>query len=198
MEVRRPKSWCKDVSAFANCDGGKLIFGIADDDEIIGLENAERDAEIISEQIKIRLNPIPNFNLSFYKTKDGKKLIILDVYAGDQTPYYYEADGSIIAFCRIGNQSVPASPEKLKELILKGSGLTYDSLKSKYKFENMAFTKLRSVYKQRTGNDFNDSDYESFGIIDENGGLTNAGALIADESPIRQFQIILHTLEWIG
>jgi ATP-dependent DNA helicase RecG len=60
----------------------------------------------------------------------------------------------------------------------------------------MAFTKLRSVYKQRTGNDFNDSDYESFGIIDENGGLTNAGALIADESPIRHSR--LFCTRWNG
>lgn len=43
----------------------------------------------------------------------------------------------------------------------------------------MAFTKLKSVYKQRTGNDFEESDYESFGIVDEDGKLTNAGALLA-------------------
>ena len=41
----------------------------------------------------------------------------------------------------------------------------------------MSFTKLKSVYKQRTGNTFEDTDYESFGLIDEKGNLTNAGAL---------------------
>lgn len=60
---------------------------------------------------------------------------------------------------------------------------------SKYKFENMAFTKLKSTYKQRMGKDFEKSDYESFGIIDENGNLTNAGALLADESPIRHSRV---------
>lgn len=162
LEVRKPKSWCKSVSAFANGNGGKLIFGITDDDKVLGLKDAEHDAEIISEQIKARLNPIPNFDLKFHKTQDEKKLIILDVYAGDLTPYYYDADGSLTAFYRVGNQSVPATPEKLKELILKGSGFSYDSLKSKYLFENMAFTKLKSTYKQRTGNQFEDSDFESF------------------------------------
>lgn len=49
----------------------------------------------------------------------------------------------------------------------------------------MAFTKLKSVYKQRTGNSFENSDYESFGLIDEKGDLTNAGALLADESPVK-------------
>ncbi len=28
LEVRKPKSWCKSVSAFANTFGGALIFGI--------------------------------------------------------------------------------------------------------------------------------------------------------------------------
>ena len=64
------------------------------------------------------------------------------------------------------DQSVPASPAKLIELVLKGSLSSYDSLKSKYSFDNMAFTKLKSTYKQRTSNQFDDSDFESFGIVD--------------------------------
>ena len=53
----------------------------------------------------------------------------------------------------------------------------------------MAFTKLRSVCKHNTGKDFEDRDYESWGIIDEEGNLTNAGALLADESPIRHSRV---------
>lgn len=189
LEVRKPKSWCKSVSAFANGMGGALIFGITDLDEIKGLQDAEGDSEKISEQIKTRLNPIPNFRLRFEEPEAGKKLIVLDVYPGEQTPYYYDADGVLQAFIRIGNQSVSASPMKLQELVLKGTASTYDSLKSKYDFENMAFTKLKSVYKQRTGESFRDSDYESFGIIDEDKILTNAGALIADESPVRHSRV---------
>ena len=34
LEVKKPKSWCKSVSAFANGMGGRLIWGIADDDVI--------------------------------------------------------------------------------------------------------------------------------------------------------------------
>ena len=65
LEVRRPKSWCKSVSAFANEFGGVLIFGISNDDKIIGLENPEHDAEIISEQIKTKMDPIPKFNVPY-------------------------------------------------------------------------------------------------------------------------------------
>lgn len=71
LEEKRPKSWCKSVSAFANGVGGFLVFGISDD-EIIGLENAEHDAESISNLIKTRLDPVPEFHLSFYKTENEK------------------------------------------------------------------------------------------------------------------------------
>lgn len=37
LEVKHPKSWLKSVSAFANGEGGTLIFGISDDDHIVGL-----------------------------------------------------------------------------------------------------------------------------------------------------------------
>lgn len=142
------------------------------------------------------MNPIPNFNLKFYETDNKLKLIILEVYAGDETPYYYAADGMLTAFCRIGNESVPVTPTKLKELILRGSTASYDNLKSKYNFDDMSFTKLKSTYKQRTGNQLENSDYESFGIVDENGNLTNAGALIADESPIKHSR--LFCTRWNG
>ena len=188
LESKRSKSWCKSVSAFANSFGGKLIFGIADDDAVVGLENAKNDAEIMSEIIKTHLNPIPEFKLSFEHI-EGKSIIILDIHAGNQTPYYYQGDGHLVAFVRVGNESVQASPSQQRELVVKGCGQTYDSLKSPYHFEDMAFTKLHSVYFQKTGHSFEKTDYESFGIVDVNGNLTNAGALIADESPVRQSRV---------
>lgn len=45
VELRKPKSWCKSISAFANTVGGVLIFGITNNDEVVGLKSAEKDAE---------------------------------------------------------------------------------------------------------------------------------------------------------
>ena len=91
LEAKKPKSWLKSVSAFANTFGGKLIFGIADDDIIVGLENARADAETISETIKNRMNPIPKFKLSF-ETIEDRDLIVVEVMTGDETPYYYSGE----------------------------------------------------------------------------------------------------------
>lgn len=188
LEKKRSKSWLKSVSAFANGEGGTIIFGINDDDEIIGLTDAKSDAEIISEDIKTKLDPVPVVNLEF-KEFDGKKLILLHIYPGQETPYYYIGDKQRLAFVRIGNESVTADRMQLKALVLKGSGRTYDSLPSNYRFEDMAFSKLKSVHYKRLQRSFNESEFVSWGIIDENGKLTNAGALLADESPIRQSRI---------
>ena len=188
LEVRHPKSWLKSVSAFANGEGGILIFGISDDDKIVGLADAEGDAEKISEEIKSKLDPVPAVNLE-PKELDGKKLVLLHVYPGQETPYYYIGDKQRLAFVRIGNESVTADRIQLKSLVLKGSGRTYDSLPSSYKFEDMAFSKLKSVHYKRLQRSFEDNEFVSWGIVDEKGKLTNAGALLADESPVRQSRI---------
>ena len=68
LEEKKPKSWCKSVSAFANTFGGALIFGISNEGMVVGLENPKDDAEKISEVIKTRLDPMPEFKLRFYQT----------------------------------------------------------------------------------------------------------------------------------
>ena len=38
LEVKKPKSWLKSVSAFANGIGGALFFGVSNDEVLVGLE----------------------------------------------------------------------------------------------------------------------------------------------------------------
>lgn len=137
VEIRKPKSWCKSVSAFANGSGGALVFGIADEGEIIGLDNPCSDAEKISEIIKSRLDPIPEFKLRFEQV-DEKTVIVLDIMSGEDTPYYYSADGVLEAYVRIGNESVKATSIEQKRLIMKGKNISYDTQLSSYKFTDYA------------------------------------------------------------
>ena len=60
---------------------------------------------------------------------------------------------------------------------------------SPYIFENLAFTKLKAVHFQKLRTAFADSDFVSWGMIDDEGKVTNAAALIADDSPVRQSRI---------
>ena len=195
LEEKKPKSWCKSVSAFANTFGGALIFGVSNEGDIVGLEDAEGDSEKISEFIKTRIKPIPPFKLRF-EAVDEKKLVILDIFAGEETPYYYAADGVMEAYIRIGNESVLVDDTEHKRLVLRGKKTSYDSQSSGYKLDDFSFTQLRARYKKVTGKSFEDKDFESFGMADKEGVLTYAGALLADESPIRYSRVFCR--RWNG
>ncbi len=87
LEERKPKSWCKSVSAFANHSGGCLIFGVNDNDEVVGLDNPQEVSERISEIMTSRMDPIPVFDMRF-ETVDEKVIIILKIEEGKISPYY--------------------------------------------------------------------------------------------------------------
>lgn len=185
VEIRKPKSWLKSISAFANGTGGTLIFGIADDDTVTGIEDIKSASEFVSQKIKERIDPFPEVTMQIQSTEDGKKLLTVEVMKGQETPYYYRGDGSIEAFVRIGNESVTANAAELKRLVLRGKNSSFDSLMTDYDFKDYSFSKLRERYKEWNGTSLPKKGFESFGIVDEKGKLTNAGALLADNCPIR-------------
>jgi ATP-dependent DNA helicase RecG len=168
------------VSAFANGIGGTLFFGVYDDGKIKGLSAAQSDAEFISEKIKERISPLPDFVLSPY-CENGMDVLALVIKAGRNAPYYYTADGNKKAYVRIGNESVPAPDHILNELILKGSNRTYDSVATEYRKDEYSFTLLEATYRQKARLNLEPTDYYSFGLVNEGGFLTRAGSLLTDQ-----------------
>ena len=183
LEIKKPKSWLKSVSAFSNGIGGTLFFGVSDDREPIGLSDVQKDAEAISRLIKERITPLPQFILKPLQ-EDGKNLLALEVSPGRSTPYYYKADGVMEAYIRVGNESVIAPDYIVNELILKGTNQSFDTLTTDAVKKDYSFTLLEATYLERTGLRFEPSDYVSFGLTDKNGLLTNAGKLITDQHTV--------------
>lgn len=146
VEVKKPKSWLKSVSAFANGVGGSLFFGIDDGKNVVGLIDPQADAEAISRLIKERITPYPNFIL-IPQHENEKDILVLTVFPGRTTPYYYKANGIREAYIRLGNESVVAPDHVLNQLLLKGMNLSYDALISSYYFRDYSFSKLRERYK---------------------------------------------------
>lgn len=196
VEMRKPKSWLKSVSAFANGNGGVLIFGIADDGTVIGIEDIKDVSEFVSQKIKERIDPFPEIKMQIHSIEDGKKLLIVEIMKGQETPYYYRGDGSTEAFVRIGNESVTANAAELKRLVLRGKNSSFDSLITEYDFKDYSFSKLRERFKEWNGTSMPEKSFESFGIVDDKGKLTNAGALLADNCPIRYSR--LFCTRWNG
>ena len=195
LEEKKPKSWLKSVSAFANGLGGSLFFGIDDDGIVKGLDDVQHVCESISCKIRDYMDPLPDVEM-IPQEIDGHEILQLKVSAGSYTPYYYVGDGQRVAFIRIGDESLPATAEQMVRLVLKGSNKTYDSLHTDYKAEDYAFTILANTFKTRTSQEWNKKYLLSFGLVAGSGNLTNAGALFADDCPLWQSR--LYCTRWDG
>lgn len=196
FEEKRPKSWLKSVSAFANGLGGSLFFGIDNDGAAKGLDNVQHICETISCKIRDYMDPLPEVEMIPHKTDDGLNILQLKVKSGNYTPYYYIGDGQRIAFVRIGDESLPATAEHMVRLVLKGSNKTYDSIITGYKQEDSSFIILANEFKKRTEQDWDKKYLLSFGLATSDGHLTNAGALFSDDCPLWQSR--LYCTRWDG
>ena len=195
LEINKPKSWLKSVSAFSNGIGGTLFFGIADNGTAVGLQDIQGDAEAISRLIKERITPLPSFTLSPIR-ENKKNILALQVSSGQTTPYYYKSDGLMEAYIRIGNESVVAPDYVVNELILKGTHRSFDGLITGSPKKDYSFTLLEATYLERTSLRLEPSDYVSFGLADKNGFLSNAGKLLTDQHIV--FNSRIFCTRWNG
>jgi len=195
LEEKKPKSWLKSVSAFANGLGGSLFFGIDNDGIVKGLDDVQHVCETISSRIRDYMDPLPEVEMIPHDI-DGLHILQLKIKTGHYTPYYYVGDGQRIAFVRIGDESVPATAEQMVRLVLKGSNKTFDSLHTDYKAEDYSFTILANSFKDRTKQEWDKKYLMSFGLVTGAGNLTNAGALFADDCPLWQSR--LYCTRWDG
>ena len=196
LEEKKPKSWLKSVSAFANGLGGSLFFGVDNDGSVQGLDDVQHVCEAISSRIRDYMDPLPEVEMIPHIIADKLHILQLKVKTGSYTPYYYIGDGQRVAFVRVGDESVPASAEQMMRLVLKGSNKTYDSLHTDYKAEDYSFTILANSFKKRTNQEWDKKYLLSFGLVTSTGNLTNAGALFADDSPLSQSR--LYCTRWDG
>ena len=195
LEEKKPKSWLKSVSAFANGLGGSLFFGIDNDGTIKGVSDVQHVCEFISSKIRDYMDPLPNVEMIPQRI-DGYDILQLKVNVGNYTPYYYVGDGQRMAFVRIGDESLPVTAEQMVRLVLKGSNRTYDSIYTDYKAEDYAFTILANAFKTRTNQEWKRKYLLSFGLVTNDGHLTNAGALFTDDCPLWQSR--LYCTRWDG
>ena len=72
LEEKKPKSWLKSVSAFANTMGGSLFFGIDNDGSVKGLEDIQHITETIGIKIRDYMDPLPDVEMIPLK-QEGKQ-----------------------------------------------------------------------------------------------------------------------------
>ncbi|MCL2223321.1 MAG: putative DNA binding domain-containing protein, partial [Oscillospiraceae bacterium] len=189
LELKKPKSWLKTVSAFADGIGGSIYFGVDDKGVAVGLADVKKTVDYISRLIKERMSPLPEFNLSAHRIGGVKDILVLHVPSGNSTPYYYVGDGTITAFVRVGSESVMASPQQLNELVLRGKKLTFDTMPTEYKLVDLTFTALDAAFKRIKKLTLTEKDYISMGLSKPDGTVTSAGLMFSDECPLLQSRV---------
>lgn len=185
------ENWLKSVSAFANGTGGVLVFGETADGTVAGVKDMETASEIIRVKIEEYIIPLPEVELKVQKAENGRRMLLLEVAAGQETPYYYIGEDTAAAYVRAEKASVPAGPQELKRLILKGRHISYDTQITGYEAKNCTFEDFSVAYQEWTGNLMDDRRFESFGMI-KGGKLTAAGLLFADNPPTGHSHISCH------
>ena len=193
VELKKPKTWLKTVSAFANTQGGFVVFGVEDKSrEVKGIENPQAAISKISELISARISPVPRYILSERESGiAGRPCIELEVHNGPAYPYYYVHEKAKEAYIRRGDRTEIAEGYELNNLILRGQNRTFDSLSSTIVLSDVSFTLLGATYKRERGEELVfPRDLVSMNLLDENGRVTNAGLLMCDQGLMRQSRIV--------
>lgn len=174
-------SFLKAVVAFANYDGGKIIFGLDDEANIIGIENPTKFAIDLENKINDSINPQVSYEIEI----DQNNLVILNVESGDDKPYFYKSK----SYKRNDSATVEVDNQELKRLILEGKNISYDQVPSTYK--DYKFSYLEGKLQEQLGIDkLNNDILKTLELIDKNNELTNAGDIFADRNSRNMIDIV--------
>lgn len=132
MEFKRdlssPRPILKTLVAFANTAGGRLLIGVDDHRQVVGvahpLDEEERICSLIADSISPRL--VPNVELT---TLEDKTILVVEVFLSGLRPHYLKADGPENGvYVRLGSTNRQADRELIGELRRTAEGVAFDEL----------------------------------------------------------------------
>lgn len=126
------KKFLKTVVAFANGVGGRIIFGVDDKKNIVGISDEElygiRDD--ITSAVCDSVEPVPSFSVDPV-TVDGRTVLVLTVDRGREVPYFLKSEGNPKGvYVRFSATTRQADDASLQQLAIRGSGISFDAVES--------------------------------------------------------------------
>ena len=128
------KKIAKEMIAFANTAGGFILFGIADDKEVVGVESEKTEAELIADAANNFCEPPVEYYIH-YKPLYGKEIVIVEIPESEFKPhrvqdYLTEFDiNKAVVTIRVNDKAVQASKEMIRILRAQYGGLTLKNYK---------------------------------------------------------------------
>ena len=173
----------KEIIAFANCDGGTVYIGVADDGRVLGVENADECALQISNMLRDAVKPDITMFVH-YETIDncGKEIVAVKVQRGTNRPYYIAKKGlrSEGVYVRQGYSSVPATDAAIRQMIKETDGDSFEDMRSLNQV--LTFETAKKEFKARKVT-FGLPQMQTLKIISADGLYTNLGLLLSEQCP---------------
>ena len=170
----------KEVIAFANCDGGTIFVGVADDGAVQGVEDADGCALRVSNMVRDAVKPDVTMFVH-YETLDceGKEVVAVRVQRGTNRPYYLAKKGLRPegVYVRQGYSSVPATSTAIRQMIKETDGDSFEDMRSVE--QALTFKAAREEFKKRKV-PFGKSQMQTLGIVSKDGVYTNLGLLLSE------------------
>lgn len=169
----------KEVIAFANTDGGVIYVGIDNEGNVVGLTDVDEEYTRITNGIRDAIMPDVTMFVRF--TIQENKVVRITVNEGANKPYYLKSKGLKPSgvYVRQGTSSVPASPEKIRQMIKENDGDVYEEMRSME--QNLTFDAAVGAFK-KFGVPFGAEKFGALGMTQNNGGLfTNLALLVSDQ-----------------
>ena len=172
----------KEIIAFANSDGGTLYIGVADNGEVVGLDNPDSVALQISNMVRDSIKPDVTMFIH-YKTivEDGKKIVKVDVHRGTDRPYYIGKKGIRPegVYVRQGYSSIPASDSAIRLMIKQTDGDSFEVMRSLN--QELTFLDIEKEFKSRSV-EFGLKQMRTLKLIDNDGLYSNLALLLSDQN----------------
>jgi predicted HTH transcriptional regulator len=111
----------REMIAFANTNGGVILFGVDDNKEIVGVDSEKSEAEMIKDAGLNYCEPPLDFTIGYFDL-NGKEIVVVQIPESDKKPhriqdYLNEFDINIAKVCiRVNDKSVLASKEMVRIL----------------------------------------------------------------------------------
>lgn len=175
-------TFLKTVSAFANYGTGVIKFGVRDNGEFVGVDDARNASLIIENKINDSISPQVNYYLDI----DGKTNVIsLTVMEGIDKPYFYKSK----AYKRNDTATIEVGGHELKRLILEGQNKGFEDVLAQN--QDLAFSKLEEELLASMGLEKVTRDtLITLELYAQASGYNQAAALLADKNDFPGIDIV--------
>lgn len=173
----------KEIIAFANCDGGTIYVGVADDGTVLGFENADKCALQISNMVRDAVKPDVTMFIHYETLEcDGKAVVAVNIQRGTNRPYYLAKKGLRPegVYVRQGYSSVPATDTAIRQMIKETDGDSFENMRSIN--QALTFEATKKEFEKRNVV-FGQPQMQTLKIVSADGIYTNLGLLLSEQCP---------------